>query len=69
MGTTKEIIRQNLVKLRKEKKMTQLELAEKLNYSDKAVSRWENGEVVPDTYFPIRRQATYGKTVITILQG
>ena len=29
----------------------------------------KNGESVPDTYFPIRRQATYGKTVITILQG
>jgi len=28
--------------------MTQLELAEKLNYSNKAISRWESGEVVPD---------------------
>lgn len=29
----------------------------------------KNGEFVSDTYFSIRRQATYGKTVITILQG
>ena len=28
--------------------MTQLELAEKISYSDKAVSRWENGESLPD---------------------
>ena len=28
--------------------MTQLDLANKINYSDKAVSRWEKGEVMPD---------------------
>lgn len=28
--------------------MTQIELAEKLNYSDKAVSKWERGESIPD---------------------
>ncbi len=30
--------------------MTQAELAEKLNYSDKAVSKWERGESFPDLY-------------------
>lgn len=45
---TKEIVRANLIKCRKEKKITQLELSELINYSDKAISRWENGEVVPD---------------------
>lgn len=29
---------------------TQLKLAEKLNYTDKAVSKWERGESIPDTY-------------------
>ena len=48
MENVKEIISENLVKLRKEHKLTQLELATKLNYSDKAISRWENGEVTPD---------------------
>lgn len=48
MDNIKSVISNNLVKLRKQNKMTQMELAEKLNYSDKAVSRWENGEVVPD---------------------
>lgn len=44
----KEIIAGNLVALRKESRMTQQQLAEKLNYSDKAVSRWENAETLPD---------------------
>jgi len=48
MENIKETIRVNLVRLRKEKKLTQLELAEKINYSDKAISRWEKGEVTPD---------------------
>ena len=39
---------QNLIRLRKENKLTQLALAEKLNYSDKAVSKWEVGSVIPD---------------------
>lgn len=41
------IIGKNLTFLRKHNKMTQLELAEKLNYSDKAISKWENGESIP----------------------
>ena len=41
------IIGKNLTYLRKHNKMTQLELAEKLNYSDKAISKWENGESIP----------------------
>lgn len=44
----KQIIAQNIVFLRKQAGMTQLDLAEKLNYSDKAVSKWERGDSVPD---------------------
>ena len=29
----------------------------------------KDGEIVPDTYYPIRKTAVYGKTVITVLQG
>ena len=39
-----------LIELRKEKGITQLQLAESLNYSDKAVSKWERGESIPDAY-------------------
>lgn len=38
----------NLINLRKTKNLTQLQLAEKLNYSDKAISKWEVGAVLPD---------------------
>lgn len=41
------IIGKNLLKLRKDKKLTQLELAEKFNYSDKSISKWEKGESMP----------------------
>ncbi len=41
------IIGKNLQILRKKHKLTQAELAEKLNYSDKAVSKWEKGESLP----------------------
>lgn len=39
---------QNLINLRKAKNLTQLQLAEKLNYSDKAISKWEVGTTLPD---------------------
>ena len=48
MKEIREIVSENLTELRKEKKLTQLELAEKINYSDKAVSKWENGDTLPD---------------------
>lgn len=48
MQDLKPIIAKNITALRQEQKMTQIELAEKLNYSDKAVSKWERGESIPD---------------------
>lgn len=48
MEQLKMIIAGNIGSLRREIGMTQLELAEKLNYSDKAISKWERGESVPD---------------------
>ncbi len=48
MQDLKLIIAKNIASLRRERQMTQFELAEKLNYSDKAVSKWERGESVPD---------------------
>jgi transcriptional regulator with XRE-family HTH domain len=37
-----------ICELRKEKKLTQKELADKLNITDRAVSKWENGRGLPD---------------------
>lgn len=48
MEELKMIIAGNIGKLRREAGMTQLDLAERLNYSDKAVSKWERGESIPD---------------------
>lgn len=48
MEDLKNIIAKNIITLRKSHDWTQAELAEKLNYSDKAVSKWERGESVPD---------------------
>ena len=48
MEDLKRIIAKNIAELRKGAEMTQIDLAEKLNYSDKAVSKWERGESLPD---------------------
>ncbi len=48
MDDIKSIIAKNISALRIDAGMTQLDLAEKLNYSDKAVSKWERAESVPD---------------------
>lgn len=44
----KEIIAENLLRFRTQANLTQAQLAEMLNYSDKAVSKWERGESIPD---------------------
>jgi transcriptional regulator with XRE-family HTH domain len=42
------IIGRFIEKLRKEKNLTQRELADKLNVTDRAISNWENGRRLPD---------------------
>lgn len=48
MEDFKKVIGNNIAKLRKNYGLTQLDFAEKLNYSDKSVSKWERGEALPD---------------------
>lgn len=48
MSDLKQIIAKNISSLRKEMHLTQAELAEKVNYTDKAVSKWERAESIPD---------------------
>lgn len=48
MEDWKQIVAGNLASLRKAQGLTQLQLAEQLHYSDKAVSKWERGESMPD---------------------
>lgn len=47
MNDIKDNIAKNISKLRTERNMTQPELAKRLNYSDKSVSKWENGISTP----------------------
>ena len=48
MLPTKLIVARNLANLRKKANLTQAELAEKLDYTDKSISKWEHGETMPD---------------------
>lgn len=48
MNDLKQIIATNITTLRKAKNLTQLEFAKELNYSDKAISKWERAESIPD---------------------
>ncbi len=48
MEALKSNVAANIADLRRKNGMTQLELAERLKYSDKAVSKWERGESIPD---------------------
>lgn len=41
------IVSENLASLRKAKHLTQQELAEKIGYSDKSISKWELGKAIP----------------------
>ena len=60
---TNTIIGKNLLTLRKNKKLTQLELAEKFNYSDKSISKWEKGESLPSVDVLCELAAFYGVTL------
>lgn len=48
MNDIKNNVAKNIVSLRQAERMTQLDLAERINYSDKAVSKWERAEAMPD---------------------
>lgn len=42
------IVAKNICEYRKKAKLTQAELGEKLNFTDKSVSKWEKGEYLPE---------------------
>ena len=54
---------------RKEKGLTQLQLAEKLNITDRAVSKWENGRSLPDSAIMLELCEILGITVNDLLYG
>lgn len=48
--TQEQIVAENLIYYRKAAGLTQLEIAEKFNYSDKSISKWERAEGTPDIF-------------------
>lgn len=58
-----------LCALRKEKGMTQAELANALNVTNKAVSKWETGEAMPETALLLPIAQIFGVTVDELLKG
>lgn len=61
------MIGKNLQILRKMNSLTQAELAEKLNYSDKAISKWEKGESLPPIEVFYKLSQLYGVSIDNIV--
>ncbi len=67
MDELKAAFASNLIRLRTEAGLTQAELGEKLHYSDKAVSKWERAESVPDAWVLTELGRVFGVTVDELL--
>lgn len=67
MDELKRIVAENLIRLRQNSGMTQADLGEKLNYSDKTVSKWERAESLPDVYVLKQISTIFGVTVDMLL--
>lgn len=63
MESLRKIIGSNLAELRKERKITQLELAEMFGYTDKAISKREKGDTLPDVETLYQLASFYGVTI------
>lgn len=50
MDEFKKVVAGNITRLRTSMNLTQAQLGEMLNYSDKSISKWERGESVPDVF-------------------
>ncbi|MEA4965948.1 MAG: helix-turn-helix transcriptional regulator [Oscillospiraceae bacterium] len=68
MDEFKATVASNLIRLRLASGMTQAELGEKLNYSDKSISKWERGDAVPDAFVLKQIAEIFGVTVDYLLQ-
>ena len=61
------VIAANISELRRSRSMTQQDLAARLNYTDKAISKWERGESVPDIVVLKQIADMFGVTVDYLL--
>ena len=60
MKDIKSTVAHNITELRIQHNLTQMELAEKLNYSDKTISKWERAESSPDISVLVEIAALFG---------
>ena len=67
MEETKLVIASNIIRQRTNANMTQAELGEKLNYSDKTISKWERAEAVPDVLVLKRMAEIFGVSMDNLL--
>ena len=63
MEELNKTIAKNICEYRKMSKLTQSELAEKLNFSDKSVSKWERGDSIPDVTVLMQMCKIFGVTL------
>ena len=68
MADIKTIVAHNITELRRARGLTQLDLAEKLNYSDKAVSKWERAESLPDVQTLVALADLFGVTLDALVR-
>ena len=66
-ATLRKTVAKNIAQYRKAHHDTQLDLATKLNYSDKSVSKWERGESLPDVYILSQIAELYGVSVSALI--
>ena len=66
-ATLRKTVAKNIAAYRKANHDTQLDLATKLNYSDKSVSKWERGESLPDVYILSQIADLYGVSVSALI--
>ena len=66
-ATLRKTVAKNIAAYRKAHHDTQLDLATKLNYSDKSVSKWERGESLPDVYILSQIADLYGVSVSALI--
>ena len=69
MVDVKSTVAKNITELRIINNMTQAELAEKLHYSDKTVSKWERGESTPDISVLVEIADLFGVSLDYIARG
>lgn len=59
MDNLNSVVSKNLIKFRTLAGLTQMELAKKINYSDKSISKWERGDGLPDLAVLVKLSEIY----------